>query len=242
LFLGKRFVVTFQEEPGDCFNPLRERLRKGHAALRSQGPDYLAYSLLDGLVDSYFPILEDYGERLDRLEEVTLAGALSSSVRELHSVKRQLFSFRRAVWPLRDTMSALVRDQSPLIGPEARLHLRDCYDHVVQVIDLLETYRELSSDLIDLHLSSVNTRMNEVMRVLTIIATIFIPMTFIASIYGMNFKYMPELEWRGGYAYALGLMAMVAIIMLVWFWRKGWLRSFMPQAKPQSRNLKGAPE
>jgi magnesium transporter len=227
LFFGKNFIVTFQERPGDCFDPIRDRLRKKQGSARQLGPDYLAYILMDGLIDSYFPILEQYGDHLDQLEDRSLVGH-SASLPELHRMKRELFVFRRAVWPLRDAMNALMRDGGSLLGDETRLHLRDLYDHIVQLIDLLETYRELSSDLIELHLSTTGNRMNEVMRVLTIIATIFIPMTFIASIYGMNFKYLPELQWRWGYFWALGLMGAMAFTMLFWFWRRGWLRSFFP--------------
>ncbi len=229
IFLGKRFVVTFQEEPGDCFGAIRDRLRKGQGQLRQSGPDYLTYQLLDAVVDSYFPILERYGDRLDELEEASLSRSRASNVRELHAIKRELFHIRRAAWPMRDMLASLVRDTSPLIGPDARLHLRDCFDHTMQVIDLLEVSRELSSDLIELYLAMINTRMNEVMRVLTVIATIFIPITFIASVYGMNFKHMPELDWPYGYAWALGLMAGVAAAFLIFFGRKGWLHSFMPQ-------------
>jgi magnesium transporter len=227
VFFGKNFVVTFQESPGDCFDLIRDRLRKGQGNLRHLGSDYLAYALLDSLIDSYFPILEAYGDKLDQIEDRSLSGGVNS-LPDLHRMKRELFFFRRAVWPMRDAINAVVRDAGPLLGEETRLHLRDLYDHVVQVIDLLETYRELSSDLIELHLSTTGNRMNEVMRVLTIIATIFIPMTLIASIYGMNFKYMPELEWRYGYYWALGLMGLIFFSMITWFWRRGWLRSFFP--------------
>jgi len=230
LFFGHRFVLTFQEFPGDCFEPLRERLRKGQGLLRKLGPDYLAYALIDRLIDSYFPILERYGDRIDALEEQSLLGLPSQRITELHRLKRELFSLRRAVWPLRDALGSWMRDASSTdpMGDETKLHLRDAYDHVVQIIDLLETYRELSSDLIDLHLASVNNRMNEVMRVLTIIGAIFMPATFIASVYGMNFKYMPELDWPWGYPYALGLMALFMLLMVCFFWRRGWLKSFYP--------------
>jgi magnesium transporter len=229
LFVGRNFLVTIQEMPGDCFEPLRERLRRADDPVRKMGPDALAYLLLDRLIDSYFPILEAYGEKLDALEDQTLLSSRPEHLRHLHRIKRDLFQFRRAAWPLRDMLNALARETNQLFAAETKLYLRDCYDHAVQIIDLLETYRELTSDLMDLQLSSMSNRMNEVMRVVTIIATIFIPMTFIASIYGMNFKHMPELGWRWGYYAALAIMALVGLSLLAWFWRKGWLRSFLPE-------------
>jgi magnesium transporter len=225
-FIGKNFLITFQEKAGDCFEGVRDRLRKSLGNLRRQGPDFLAYCLMDSVIDSYFPMLERYGERLEGIEDRALETCRPGDLHELHAIKRELFHLRRAVWPLRDSLNSLMREPTDLITAETRLHWRDCYDHAVQIIELLETYRELGSDLMDLSLSSMNNRMNEVMRVLTIIATIFIPMTFVASIYGMNFEFMPELHWRYGYLLALSIMGVVALVMLVWFWRKGWLRSF----------------
>jgi magnesium transporter len=222
LFLGDRFVLTFQETPGDCFNSVRERLRKQQGRLRRLGADALAYSILDATVDFYFPVLEHYGESLDGLEEDVLLGSDLEMPSRLHGLKRDLLTFRRSLWPLRDALNAWLRDPGPRLTPETAIYLRDCYDHVAQLLDLLETYRELASDLLDIHLSVINTRMNEVMKVLTIISTIFIPMTFIASIYGMNFKYMPELNWRWGYPFALFLMALIAAGMLRYFRKKKW--------------------
>ncbi len=232
LILGTNFVLTFQEgRPGDPFDPVRERIRKAAGRIRAAGPDYLAYCLLDAVVDGYFPGLEDAGERLEALEDEILAQPGRATFHRVHDLKRELLALRRAVWPLREAIGGLIREQSTLIRDETRLYLRDCYDHVVRIIDFVETYRELGSDLTDLYLSSVSQRMTEVMKVLTIIATIFIPLTFIAGVYGMNFHTdkspwnMPELEWYLGYPFALLLMAVVAAGLLAYFWSRGWMRS-----------------
>jgi magnesium transporter len=222
LFLGDRFVLTLQERPGDCFDSIRDRLRKDSGRSRKCGADYLAYALLDAVVDFYFPTLENYGERLDNLEERALAASTRAVLSDVHRVRRDLLTFRRSVWPLRDAFSAWLRDPSPRLTPETRLYLRDLYDHSVQLMDLIETYRELCSDLMDIYLSGVNLRMNEIMKVLTVISTIFIPMTFIASIYGMNFQDMPELHWRWGYPAVLCGMALIAVGMIVYFRKKRW--------------------
>lgn len=232
MFLGPGFVVTFQEHAGDAFDPVRERIRKVKGRICYAGPDYLAYALLDAIIDSYFPVLERYGERLEALEDETieLAGKAGGreTVAKIHAIKRDFLTLRRAVWPLREAISTLVREQSPQITDDTRMFMRDCYDHTVQLIDMLETYRETGSDLMEVYLSSVSNRLNEVMKVLTIISTIFIPLSFIAGIYGMNFNTrhpmnMPELNWRLGYPWALMLMAGTAAVMLVFFWRRGWL-------------------
>jgi magnesium transporter len=232
LFLGKNFVVTFQEgRPGDPFNLVRERIRDAVGHLRQAGADYLAYSLIDAVIDGYFPVLEMTGERLENTEDEILTRPTGRTASQVHQIKRELMTLRRTIWPLREAMNSLLRDPSPLVTDETRLYLRDCYDHTVRIIDFIETYRELGSDLMDLYLSSVSQRMTEVMKVLTIIATIFIPLTFISSIYGMNFHTerspwnMPELTWYLGYPFALILMAAMAFGMLYYFRRKGWLGS-----------------
>lgn len=230
IFVGKKFVLTFLEDPGDCFEPVRSRLRGG-GRLREAGPGYLAYSLLDSVIDAYFPVVESYAERLDRLEDRVTSRPTRRVIAEIHSAKHDLRTLRRIVWPLREAVNSLVRDPSPLIDDDTRVHLRDCYDHLVQIIDLVETYRELGSDLTDLYLSSLSNRLNEVIKVLTIIATIFMPLSFITGLYGMNFHTerspwnMPELNWRYGYPFALGLMALTVLAMLWYFRRKGWLGS-----------------
>jgi magnesium transporter len=230
MFLGKDFVLTFQERPGrDCIEPVRERLRKGKGRLRSLAADSLAYALLDAIVDGFFPVLEGYSERLETIEDIVITQPNRAVVEDIHAIKSDLLVLRRALWPLREAINVLVRDHNPLIHDDTRIYLRDCYDHTVQLIDLVETYRELGADLRDLYLSSVSNRMNEIMKVLTIISTIFIPLTFIAGIYGMNFNTrlspwnMPELDWYYGYPFALGLMLLITIGMCIFFWRRGWL-------------------
>jgi magnesium transporter len=245
LFLGKNFVLTFQQgHPGDCLEIVREHLRKATGRIRFAGSDYLAYALLDAVVDGYFPILEEYGERLEACEDEILAQPRTDTIVRIHQIKRHLRTLRRSVWPLRETLNTLLRDEAEEIAHETRLHLRDCYDHTVQLIDLIETYRELSADLTDVYLFSLGNRTNEIMRVLTIIATVFIPLTFIAGVYGMNFDpdtspwNMPELRWYWGYPASLTLMAIVALVQLVVFWRRGWfgwpgmIRSTTPLPMP----------
>ena len=232
LFLGKNFVLTFQEGvPGDCLGPIRERIRKKGGRIRDAGLDYLAYALLDAVVDAYFPILEQYGERLGDLEDEIVRKSLPDMVARIHAIKRDLLTLRRAIWPQRETLGALLREETPRISSETRIYLRDCYDHVTQIIDLVETYRELGADLTDIYLSSVSNRTNEIMRVLTVITTIFIPLTFIVGIYGMNFNTeispwnMPELNWYWGYPFMLLLMLSIAVGQLAFFRRRGWLGS-----------------
>ena len=237
VFLGKGVVLTFQERPGDCLEPVRNRIRKGIGRVRGQGPDYLAYAILDAVIDNYFPILEEFGERLEALEEEVIARPSPAVISQIHSAKRDLLTLRRAIWPQREAMSWLLREPCLLISDDTRLYLRDCYDHVSQIIDMVETFRELASGLVDAYQSSISNKMNEVMKVLTIIATIFIPLSFVAGLYGMNFNQeksplnMPELSWYWGYPFALGLMAAIAGGLLIFFWRKGWLTSSAPLSK-----------
>jgi magnesium transporter len=229
LFLGQRVVITFQERVGDCFDPVRKRIRESRGRIRSAGPDYLAYALLDAVVDSLFPVLEEYGERVDGLEDRATADVDSGVISDIHDVKRDLLTLRRAVWPLREAVNALMRDESPFIMKDTQVYMRDCYDHAVQVIDLVENYRELAAGLVELCMSNVSNRMNEIMKVLSIIATVFLPLGFIAGLYGMNFNSersrwnMPELNWAWGYPFTLLLMAAVVGGMLLFFRSKGWL-------------------
>ena len=229
LFIGANFVISIQEEAGDCWDPLRERIRQGIGRVRHLGTDFLAYSLLDAAIDAYFPLLETCGEDLDRVEECVVSSPTREALDELHHVKGELLVLRRAIWPHREMLAGLARESTPFVSDATRIYLRDCYDHVIQITELLETYRELSADLRDLYMSAVSNRINETMRVLTIIATIFIPITFIASIYGMNFDTnaspwnMPELRWRWGYPSALALMCASAVGMWWHFRRRGWL-------------------
>ncbi len=227
--LGRAQVVTFQESAGDAFEPVRHRLRTASSALRRRGADYLAYALLDAAIDAYFPLLEAFGERLESLESEVVERPQREHATRIHDLKRDLLTVRRAVWPMRDLLAAMLRDDTPLIDEHTRVYLRDCLDHTIQLIDIIETYREIASGLVDIHLASVSNRMNEVMKVLTIIATIFIPLTFVAGIYGMNFDpgagpwSMPELGWRYGYPAVMALMLTVAVGLVLWFRRLGWI-------------------
>lgn len=231
LFFGTNFVLTFQERVGDCFDPIRTALRNPDSRMRKGcGADYLAYRIIDTLVDSYFPVLEHYGDELDRLDDAITRSLEQEVFNGIHNVKSELVLLRRAAWPLREAVHQLSQETTtPLISDTTRVFWRDCYDHAIQVIDLVESYREICADLRDFYLSSVSNRMNEVMKVLTVIATIFIPLSFIAGLYGMNFDpavspyNMPELDWPWGYPLALSVMGAVAGGMLVFFWRRGWI-------------------
>jgi len=223
LILGKNFVLTFQEREGDLFDPLRERIRNGKGRLRKMGPDYLVHALLDAIVDQYFVVLEKLGERIEFLEDELVTRPTPSTLQVLHRLKREMISLRKSVWPLREVIGTLERGESSLIQASTNLYLRDVYDHTIQVIDNVETFRDMLSGMLDIYLSSISNRMNEIMKVLTIISTIFIPLTFIVGLYGMNFKHMPELEWPWGYPAVLLLMSGVTVFMLFYFRRKKWL-------------------
>jgi magnesium transporter len=223
LILGPNFVITFQESEGDPFGTVRERLRTGKGRVRRMGADYLCYALLDAVVDYYFSALESIGDYIEELEDTVLIAKSEEALEDIHELKREMLFLRRALWPLREMMSNLQRLESELITLTTRTFLRDVYDHTVQVLETVETLRDLSAGLLEIYLSSLSNRMNEVMKVLTIIATIFIPLTFIAGIYGMNFQYMPELTWRGGYFLALGIMLIVGVALLLFFRRKHWI-------------------
>lgn len=228
-FLGKGFLLTLKEDPGDCFEPVRQRLRKGQGRIQRLGADYLLYALIDVIIDEYFPTLEQYGEIVEGLEDAVVEKPALGHVSRLHDLKRDLLDLRRAVWPHREMVNNLIRDEHALISAETRPFLRDCYDHTVQLMDIIETYREIASGLLDVYLSSTSMKLNEVMKVLTIVATVFMPLSFIASLYGMNFNRsaspwnMPELDWYFGYPLALLLMVVTAGGMIWYFWRKGWL-------------------
>jgi magnesium transporter len=229
LFLGKNFIVTFQEAPGDCFERVRERIRGGQGLIRAGGPGYLAYALLDATIDAYFPVLEHYGEKLEEMEDALVGMPRPERLPEIHALRRDLVALRRAVWPMREALNFLIRDGSDMFTPETRPYLNDCYDHTVQLMDLVESHREMASGLMDVYLSSMSNRMNEIMKVLTIISTIFIPLTFIAGVYGMNFDphdgplSMPELRSPYGYVAVLALMLGIAIGVLFYFRRLGWI-------------------
>ncbi len=228
LVLGSGFVITFQERSGDVFEPIRERMERSGTRIRTYGCDYLAYALLDAVVDGYFPALELRGDRLEDLDDEIFRNPTQAIVTELHDIKRELLSLRRAVWPQREMLNAMIRHESGLVSEQTQVYLRDAYDHAIQLMDIIETYRELAAGLIDMYLSAMSNRMNEVMKVLTIIATIFIPLSFVTGLYGMNFDTsspwnMPELSWRYGYPAALGLMAVMVLGLIYYFWRKKWL-------------------
>lgn len=229
LFVGQNFVLTFQETSGDCFDPVRDRIRDPRSRLRANGPDFLAYTLIDAVIDSFFPILEDLGEQLEDLEQDIMEDPRHEHIPLIHTIRRDMLIVRRAVWPLRELINGLLRDDHPNIDAKTQLFLRDCYDHTVQIMDMVDTNREIIGGLIDMHLSAVSNRMNEIMKVLTVIATIFMPLSFIASVYGMNFDpskspwNMPELDWRYGYPAVIALMLSVSGGMLLYFRRKGWL-------------------
>ena len=230
IVLGDGYVVTFQHEYGDVFDPIRKRIDEGKGPIRKQGSDYLAYALLDAVVDGYYPVLEEIGEELEDLENEVVGHPSKAILKRIYRTKREMLSLRRAVWPQRDALNSLARDDNDFIKKNVRVYFRDTYEHLAQVIDIIETYRELTGGFMDIYLSSISNRMNEVMQVLTLIATIFIPLSFIAGVYGMNFEYMPELKMR--WAYPIFWLAILAIIigMVTFFVKKGWLR-FEPRER-----------
>jgi magnesium transporter len=232
LVLGKNYLLTVQEEPEeDCFHGVRQRIEVDRGIIRTQGADYLAYCLLDAIVDGFFPVLEYYGELIEDLEEEVILRPTRSTLERIYKIRRELLTIRRAIWPQRDAINSLIRDGSHLISNEVQIYLRDCYDHTVQVMDMVETYRELATGLMDVYLSAVSNKMNEIMKLLTVVSAIFIPLTFIAGVYGMNFDRtksplnMPELGWYWGYPFCLILMGITAGSLVFFFWKRGWFKS-----------------
>lgn len=223
IFFGKNFVLTFQERHGDVLDPVRKRLRGGKGLMRSMGPDYLAYAIIDTIIDGYYPVLEQYGEYLERLEARVVANATPKILDHINRMKRNLLILRRGIWPQRDAINVLIRDDCPFVTEPVKVFLRDCYDHCVQVADVLETFRETAGALLSTYLSAIGNKQNEVMRMLTIMASIFIPLTFMAGIYGMNFEDMPELKSHSAYPTLLGVMFCTAAGMLLYFKRLGWI-------------------
>ncbi|GJQ58965.1 MAG: magnesium and cobalt transport protein CorA [Candidatus Scalindua sp. AMX11] len=223
LVLGSNVVISFQEVEGDIFNPVRERIKNGRKRIRESGSDYLVYALIDAIVDNYFSILEKIGDRIEKIEVDLVAEPEEETLYDIHDLKREILFFRKAVWPLREVVSSLGRGELTLIKDTTRVFLRDVHDHTIQVIDTMETFRDMLSGMLDLYLSSISNKTNDVMRVLTIIATIFIPLTFIAGLFGMNFEYMPELRWHWSYPIVLVVLAVIGIFMLFYFRRKKWL-------------------
>jgi len=231
--LGRNYLLTVQEEPDyDCFGPVQDRIRLSKGNIRKQGSDFLAYALIDAVIDGFFPVLESYGEILEELEDEVVVCPDRQTLERIHGIKRELLALRRAIWPQRDAINSLIRDGSALISEDVRIYLRDCYDHTVQVLDMVETYREIASSLMDVYLSSVSNRMNEVMKLLTVISSIFIPLTFVAGVYGMNFNpeaspfNMPELNWYFGYPLCWGVMLAIAGSLIMYFRKKGWFDNF----------------
>jgi len=223
ILITENCVISFQEKEGDLFDPLRERIRSGKGRIRSMGTDYLAYTLIDTVVDNFFLVLEQMGELTENLENEVIEDPVPEVLQRLHALKRNLLFLRKSIWPLREEITKLQRTESSLITPSTNMYLRDVYDHTIQIIDMVETMRDIITGLLDMYLSNVSNKMNEVMKVLTIIATIFIPLTFIAGIYGMNFVYMPELQLRWGYFAVLAIMGATVIGMVWFFWKKKWL-------------------
>jgi magnesium transporter len=222
LVLGPGFVISFQEREGDVFEPIRQRIRNGKGRIRKAGADYLAYALVDATVDGYFSVLERLGDVIEDTEDRLAENPARETLRSIRSLKNTMISLRRSIWPLREVIGGLERIESRLVTPATHAYLRDLYDHTIQIIDTIESYRDITAGMIDIYLSSISNRLNEVMKVLTMFASIFIPLTFIAGIYGMNFRYMPELDWRWGYFAALAFMGIVGTAMLVYFKRKRW--------------------
>ncbi len=222
LVFGPNFVISFQERVGDVFDQIRDRIRNAKGRIRKAGADYLAYSLADAIVDSYFGILEKTGEKIEALEEELISDPDEKTLHQIHTLKREMIELRRSVWPLRELISGLQRSESPLLAETTSVYLRDVYDHTIQIIDAIESFRDMVSGMLDIYLSSLSNRMNAVMKVLTIIATLFIPLTFVVGIYGMNFEHMPELKWRYGYAAVWCVMLLMAIGMLIYFRKKKW--------------------
>jgi magnesium transporter len=229
IFLSAGLVVTFQERPGDCFEPIRQRIRQGKGRVRAMASDYLVYALIDAIIDSYFPVVDAAGEALATLEDDVVLDPKPTHIAHLHELKRELLGIRRAIWPTRDLLSAMLRGDLPFLTEATGIYIRDAHDHTVQLIDIVETYREIASGLVDAYLSSQSTKLNEVMKFLTIMSTVFLPLTFVTGLYGMNFDRaspwnMPELGWRLGYPFALMIMVGAAAGLIFLFWRKGWLR------------------
>ncbi len=230
--LGKNYLLTIQEEPlRDPFDPVRNRLERNIGLIRQLGVGYLCYALIDAIIDNFFPVLEAYGDRLEILEEEAITKPNHRTLKKIYKIRRELLAFRRLVWPQREIFNSLIRDGSDHINPSILNYVRDCYDHTIQIIDVIETYRELASGLTDIYLSATGNKMNEIMKVLTIISTIFIPLTFIAGIYGMNFNTekspynMPELNSYWGYFICLAIMLLISLIQIFIFWQKGWFRN-----------------
>ncbi len=221
--LGERFLISFQEQHGDCFGVIRQRIRENKGIIRRMGTDYLAYSLIDVIVDGYFTVLEKVGDKIEEIEDELVENPQLETLHDIYNMKRKMIAIRKSVWPLREVISRLDRLGSKQFKETTGIYIRDVYDHTIQVIDAIETYRDLLSGMLDIYLSSISNKMNQIMQLLTIIGTIFIPLTFLAGIYGMNFQYMPELGWRNAYPTLWGIMIIITGIMILFFRRRKWL-------------------
>ncbi len=231
--LGKGYLLTFQEDQiTDSFDLVRERIRTNQGKVRELGVDYLTYLLLDALIDGYFPVAEDYEQRIEAIEEQIIRNPNRKMMEELYNVRRELLALRRLIWPLQTVLNTLRRDNSGLISAEVQMYLRDCYDHALQISEIIEAYRELASSLMEVYQSSMGNRMNEIMKFLTVISTIFNPLTFIVGVYGMNFEYMPELQAKWGYFACWGIMLAISAALVSYFWRQGWFR---PLDEPENK-------
>ena len=223
MILGPNFIISFKEKEVDVFNPLRDRLRTAKGKIRKQGADYLAYSMIDAIVDHYFLIMEKLGERFEELEDAVVSDPEPGILPTIYNLKRDMLFLRKSVWPLREAISKMQRTDSPLVSEAIKIYLRDVYDHTIQVIENIETFRDMSASLLETYLSSLSNKLNEVIKLLTIISTIFIPLTFLAGLYGMNFRFMPELQSPWGYPAVLILMLLVVVIMMAYFRKKEWI-------------------
>jgi magnesium transporter len=223
LVLGKTYLITFQERELDVFHAVKERIRKGKGRIRKSGCDYLAYALIDAIVDHYFFVLESIGETIEILEGDIFDDPQEDTFQKIYGLKRKIIQFRKLIWPFREVLNSIIKTESFFVEQSTEVFLRDVYDHCLRVIETIESYRDLISSMLDLHMTTISNRMNEVMKILTIMATIFIPITFIAGIYGMNFKYMPELEWRFGYIGIWLIIIVVSVMMILFFKRKKWI-------------------
>lgn len=223
LILGSNFVISFQEKKGNVFDPVKQRIISGKGRIRTRGADYLAYALIDVIVDGYFLIIERIGDQIEDLEEDLLDGPRPETMQDIHSLKREMLQFRKSVWPLQEIIRRLERGESDMFNESTEIYLKDVHDHTIHVIDTIEIFNDMLSGLLDLYISSISNKINQIMKVLTIIATIFIPLTFIAGVYGMNFKYMPELDWRYGYPMVLLVMFIIGVGIMIYARKKRWL-------------------
>jgi magnesium transporter len=223
LVLGKNYVISFQETGGDVFDKIRERIRTDKGRIRKMGADFLAYSLMDAILDNYFIILEQIGDNIEKIEDELVSHAKQGTLKEIYTFKRETLMLRKSVWPLREVASQLQKSESDIIKEKTEIYFNDLYDNTIQIIDTIEIYRDMIAGMLELYLSSVSNRLNEIMKVLTIIATIFIPLTFITGVYGMNFKHMPELEWEWGYYTIWLVIILMGSVMLMYFRKRDWL-------------------